>query len=271
MKITNLLRSRFTVAALAFLVASCAYPPGVGPNAEILPSAPQKASSRGANYVADTLEVKKERKGLATGWGKVVESQMTYTDFKRSTTKAKYVTSIRYNDKQGAKLMGVNFSTKGDKMQRAAGGLVEWGMTSGWGSLESYWWRGSRFVVGKKGREYQLKVKNVSWERVEVVLSVDGLDVIDGMPATTSKRGYIIDPGKTLTVKGFRASHESVATFKFSTVTGSYTNLRHGESRNVGVVGLALFTEKGARAGVEIKQRGGARAFADAPNVRARD
>ena len=268
MRITNLLRSRFTVAGLALLVASCASPSGNAPNAPSF-TAPLEAHAKSANHVSDTPDVQKERRGLATGWGKVVESRMTYTDFKRSTENAKYVTSIRYNDKEGAKLMGVNLSTKGDKMQRAAGGLVEWGMTSGWGSLESYWWRGSRFVVGKKGREYQLKVKNVSWERVEVVLSVDGLDVIDGMPATTSKRGYIIEPGKTLTVKGFRASHESVASFKFSTVSGSYTNLRHGESRNVGVIGLALFTEKGGRA--EIKQRGGARAFADAPNVRARD
>jgi hypothetical protein len=39
----------------------------------------------------------------------------------------------------------------------------------------------------------------------------------------------------------------------------------------VGVVGLALYTEKGREPWAEVGQRGGARAFADAPNVRARD
>lgn len=216
-------------------------------------------------------EAKKARTGIATGWGREVGSVMTYTDFVRSGSKPSYLTTIRYNDSDGAKSMGVDMRTKGKSMQKAAGGLIEWGMTSGWGGLNNYWWRGGRFVIGKKGREYQLKVKNISSARIEVVMSVDGLDVIDGQPASTKKRGYIINPGKTLTVKGFRTSHEAVATFKFSSVSGSYANLRHGNTRNVGVVGLALYTEKGREPWVETRQRDGARAFADAPNVRARD
>jgi len=126
-------------------------------------------------------------------------------------------------------------------------------------------------VMGKKGRSYQLKVKNLSRSRVEVVMSVDGLDVIDGQEGSVTKRGYIIEPKKTLVVKGFRTSEDAVASFKFSSVSGSYANLRHGETRNVGVIGLALFTEKGREPWVETQQRGGARAFSEAPNVRARN
>ena len=213
----------------------------------------------------------KTRTGIATGWGREVGSVMTYTDFERANAKPAYLTTIRYNDSEGAKAMGVDRRTKGKGMQKAAGGLIEWGMTSGWGSFDNYWWRGGRFVVGKKGREYQLKVKNMSNVRIEIVMSVDGLDVIDGKAASTKKRGYLINPGKTLTVKGFRTSHEAVATFKFSSVAASYANLRHGTTRNVGVVGLALFTEKGRQPWAEAGHRGGARAFADVPNVRARD
>jgi len=219
------------------------------------------------------LETQKARSrtGIATGWGREVGSVMTYTNFERAGAKPAYLTTIRYNNNEGAKEMGVDRRTKGKGMQKAAGGLIEWGMISGWGGLDNYWWRGGRFVIGKKGREYQLKVKNISSARIEVVMSVDGLDVIDGQPASTKKRGYIINPKKTLTVQGFRTSHEAVATFKFSSVASSYANLRHGNTRNVGVVGLALYTEKGREPWAEVGQRGRARAFADAPNVRARD
>lgn len=230
----------------------------------MMPAGAPAASKATANKV-------KSRTGIATGFGREVGSAMTYTDFVRASSTPKYLTTIRYNDSEGAKAMGVDRSTKGKGLQKAAGGLIEWGMTSGWGSLDNYWWRGGRFVIGKKGREYQLKVRNLSTARLEVVLSVDGLDVIDGQSASTKKRGYIISPGKTLVVKGFRTSQDSVASFKFSSVSSSYANLRHGNTRNVGVIGMALFTQKGAEPWAETNHRGGARAFAEAPNMRARD
>jgi hypothetical protein len=36
------------------------------------------------------------------------------------------------------------------------------------------------FVVGEEGRRYSIVVRNRSDFRLEIVLSVDGLDVIDG-------------------------------------------------------------------------------------------
>jgi hypothetical protein len=144
-------------------------------------------------------------------------------------------------------------------------------MASGWGALDNYWWRGGRFVIGKKGREYELKVRNLSNVRLEAVMSVDGLDVIDGTSASTRKRGYIVNPGQTVVVKGFRTSNNAVASFKFSSVSSSYANLKHGDTRNVGVIGLALFSEKGSTPWADANQRGNARAFAESPNIRARD
>ena len=120
--------------------------------------------------------------------------------------------------------------------------------------MDNYWWRGARFVIGKKGRDYKLRVENLSDARLEVVLTVDGLDVIEGQ-AGSKKRGYIIGAGETLEVKGFRISHGKVVTFRFSSVKSSYANLRHGRTRNIGVVGLALFTEKGKEPGTEIRAR----------------
>ncbi len=156
-------------------------------------------------------------------------------------------------------------------LQKAAGGMLEWGLHSGWSMLDNYWWRGTRFVIGKKGRDYKFRVKNLSDVRLEVVLTVDGLDVIDGRAGSTKKRGYIIGAGEVLEVKGFRIGHEKVVTFRFSSVNSSYANLRDRRTRNVGVVGLALFTEKGKEPGIESRARQGARPFAEAPMIRARD
>ena len=108
-------------------------------------------------------------------------------------------------------------------------------------------------------------VFHLSDARLEVVLSVEGFDVRDGKAASVRKRGYLIAPGQRLVVRGFRTSEDKVASFTFSTVDQSYAKLRHGETRNMGVVGLAVFTEKGRESGAEVRARGGARAFAEAP------
>ena len=78
------------------------------------------------------------------------------------------------------------------------------------------------FVVGEEGRRYSIIVKNQSGFRLEVVLSVDGLDVIDGRPASLRKRGYVIDPHRSLAVEGFRQNLGTVAAFRFSPVRESY-------------------------------------------------
>jgi hypothetical protein len=77
------------------------------------------------------------------------------------------------------------------------------------------------------------------------VLSVDGLDVLDGKAASFAKRGYLIDPRGEVEVDGFRQSTETVAAFRFGSVRGSYAALKTGDSRNVGVIGVAIFNERG--------------------------
>jgi hypothetical protein len=79
---------------------------------------------------------------------------------------------------------------------------------------------------------------------VEAVLSVDGLDVIDGRTADfRGKRGYVVPAYGELRVDGWRTSTTSVAAFRFSSVSNSYAG-RKGEARNVGVIGVAIFEER---------------------------
>jgi hypothetical protein len=188
-----------------------------------------------------------ERPGLATGQGEEINAPWHRQSFVRASSKKPAGTgAIYYNNREGIEAM-TGYKEKVDGVQRAAGDMIEWGIKGGFGYLPSYQTYGPsrRFVVGSRDSCYSIVLKNRCKSRLEVVLSVDGLDVIDGNTAGFSKRGYVIGSGETLEVKGWRTSPETVSRFKFSTVAGSYANLAHGEHRNVGVVGLAVFTEQG--------------------------
>lgn len=108
--------------------------------------------------------------------------------------------------------------------------------------LPTYYQNGKTYVLGELGERYSIRVTNPTPHRVEAVVSVDGLDVIDGKAASLSKRGYILQPYGSVTIEGFRTSMDNVATFRFSSVDDSYA-ARTGSAKNVGVIGVALFAE----------------------------
>ncbi|HLU68977.1 MAG TPA: hypothetical protein VKZ63_21995 [Kofleriaceae bacterium] len=110
--------------------------------------------------------------------------------------------------------------------------------------LDTYAHRGRYYIHGQAGDRYSIRVKNPTGRRVEAVISVDGLDVIDGETADFArKRGYVVPAYGELTVDGFRMSTTHVAAFRFSSVASSYAG-RKGKARNVGVIGVAIFAEK---------------------------
>ncbi len=112
-------------------------------------------------------------------------------------------------------------------------------------SLPTFAHRGQLYIQGNLGQRYSIKVTNPTARRVEAVISVDGLDVIDGRRANYKhKRGYVIAPYDTLQIDGFRVSTQQVAAFRFSSVANSYAG-RKGKARNVGVIGVAIFEERG--------------------------
>jgi hypothetical protein len=115
-------------------------------------------------------------------------------------------------------------------------------------SLTTYEASGRHYVLGAEGQRYVVRVSNPTDRRVEAVISIDGLDAIDGQAADfVRKRGYVVPPRGELRVEGFRVSTSHVATFRFSSVGESYAG-RKGVDRNVGVIGVALFEEKAAPA-----------------------
>jgi hypothetical protein len=102
---------------------------------------------------------------------------------------------------------------------------------------------GRTYTLGRKGERYLVRVRNQSGRRAEVVVSVDGRDVVDGRPASFAKRGYLVEPGGEVTIDGYRLNDAAVAAFRFSSVSASYAS-RMGDARDVGVIGVAVFPER---------------------------
>jgi hypothetical protein len=109
--------------------------------------------------------------------------------------------------------------------------------------LPSYHHQGKFYILGRHHQRYMIKVTNTTSQRYEVVLTVDGRDVINGQPGAYRHRGYVIDPYETIDVEGFRRSSTEVATFRFTTPGDSYAS-RMGSRQNIGVIGAAVFAER---------------------------
>ena len=62
---------------------------------------------------------------------------------------------------------------------------------------------GRRYVLGEMGQRYQVRVVNPTPSRVEAVVSIDGLDAVDGRPGNLNKRGYIVPAYGEVTIDGF--------------------------------------------------------------------
>ncbi len=102
---------------------------------------------------------------------------------------------------------------------------------------------GRWFVAGKPGNEYQVTVRNRAGADLLAVVSVDGVNVVTGETAAASQSGYVIERGRTLSIKGWRKSLEKVAAFYFTDLGDSYA-ARTGRPDNAGAIGVALFRRK---------------------------
>jgi hypothetical protein len=109
--------------------------------------------------------------------------------------------------------------------------------------LPIYTHEGRRYVVGKPGNEYAIRVRNDGGERALAVMSVDGVNVITGDTASPSQSGYVLDAHGSFEIAGWRTSQSRTAAFFFTTLANSYAT-RTGRPDNVGVIGVAVFRER---------------------------
>ena len=128
--------------------------------------------------------------------------------------------------------------------------------------LPIYWHDGRRYVVGKPGNEYAIRVRNGSAGRVLAVMSVDGVNVITGDTASPQQSGYVLAPYESTEIAGWRTSLSRTAAFYFTSLPDSYA-ARTGRPDNVGVIGVAIFAERPRPVALdELRRKEAARADA---------
>ena len=104
---------------------------------------------------------------------------------------------------------------------------------------------GKIFIEAKEGSEYAIEIKNNTWKRVLTVCSVDGLNILNGEAADEQGPGYVIGQFLNSKFDGFRVSDEKVAKFKFGNKGSGYAeSKKDGSEKNVGVIGVRIFSEK---------------------------
>ena len=189
------------------------------------------------------------RPGLGTAWGETRESRTSTAPFVRDNPSSPFQTAVvYYNDREGANAMSRSSDYRAQErgVSTILGGALTVSLRGESGRvLPGFFAGGRQYVIGEAGTRYVVLIQNNTGFRFECVATVDGLDVIDGQPGSFSKRGYLVQPYATLEIEGFRRSADAVAAFRFSSVRGSYASRSGQGDANVGVIGVALFNERG--------------------------
>jgi hypothetical protein len=221
----------------SWLLATLAACSGGGSAMKLAPS------SYNTQAIADQAP---ERPGLGTSHGESLYAPISFQPFERAGSPWAEV-RLLYNDANGVQAHAEALGGYPSPLVVPAGdGSLSVALTDEAGrTLPGVEAGGRALVIGNDGERYKIVVRNQTTARFEVVASVDGLDVVGGEPADPSRRGYIVDPYDSLVIDGFRTSDANVAAFRFGRVADSYA-AQTSTDRNVGVVGLAIFSERGA-------------------------
>jgi len=129
--------------------------------------------------------------------------------------------------------------------------------------------RGTTYIEALRGREYALRLTNLSDRRIAVALAVDGLNSIDAKTTSASKASkWVLGPYQTTTISGWQVSSTDARRFFFTTEEESYGSWL-GRDTNLGVIEAVVYREKKPR--LTLGQWMGSRSkAAPSPTDRAR-
>jgi hypothetical protein len=98
-----------------------------------------------------------------------------------------------------------------------------------------------------QGRNYGIRLTNQTRERVAVLLTVDGLNVIDGNRSAQSNREpmYVLDPLESTVISGWRTSLDEIRRFVFVDEQRSYAERTGQGNGDLGWIRVTTFREAG--------------------------
>lgn len=108
---------------------------------------------------------------------------------------------------------------------------------------DEYYHNGAVWIEGREGNNYTIDIRNNTPSRALFILSVDGLDILEGNPAGPSSQGYVVNAQDTISIPGWKINNQEAAEFFFSRSRDSYVNAIGGSTSNTGVIGAMVFAE----------------------------
>lgn len=99
------------------------------------------------------------------------------------------------------------------------------------------------WVEGREGNSYTIDITNHTYARTLFIVSVDGLDVLEGKTAGLNSQGYVLNGRETISIPGWKLDNNQAAEFYFSGNKSSYVDSIGGDTSNTGVIGAMAFSE----------------------------
>lgn len=102
------------------------------------------------------------------------------------------------------------------------------------------------YLEALKGKQYGVRVRNNTRDRVGVVIAVDGRNIISGdrSDLANTERMYVLEPGETQSYEGWRTGKNKVNRFYFTDPGRSYSVEAFGDTSALGVIAVAVYAEQ---------------------------
>src|SRR5262249_24584676 len=141
---------------------------------------PSRGRSRSEEAPRDTSA--DARPGLGTEWGETRTSRVHDVTFVRDSSRPFAAATLHYNDRRGVDAMA-NLHAQRDTRRDvlAGGGAITIAIKDASGNpLEAVHVGDRTMIVGQAGQRYSIVLTNHTSHRFESVVTVDGLDVVNG-------------------------------------------------------------------------------------------
>jgi hypothetical protein len=112
-------------------------------------------------------------------------------------------------------------------------------------SLRKYYVDGIDTVGAWGDEPFEIKFTNHTWQKVQVKISLDGTDILSGVPATTDvdNNMWVVNGYGTMTLKAWPETNNGGAQFLFTSANNSVAVHTHGDLSARGIIAAAVFVE----------------------------
>lgn len=102
------------------------------------------------------------------------------------------------------------------------------------------------YFEAQRGENYALRIRNRTDRRIGVLISVDGLNVVNGERSSLSPHEpmYVLGPRATSTIRGWRSSLDHVREFVFVDEERSYASRTDQANGDMGWIRVLAFEER---------------------------